>query len=493
MSVESNTTAVATADEWPELRVQLFINGEWRDGRAGWLPVEDPATAEPIGEVALADEEDLRDAVDAAQAAFADWSARPAAERGAILKRAALLLKERTPEIALTLSREGGKTVAEAHGELGRSYEMLQWNGEQASRVEGRVITGKTAASQRLVVPMPLGVVAAFSAWNFPAVLATRKLGAILASGCTVVLKPAEATPGTGAEIVRAVVDAGAPKGVVNLVFGNPPAVSEYLIRAPEVRAVSFTGSTAVGRLIGEQAGAHLKRTVLELGGHAPVIIDWDADVDYVVSTTLPAKIGSAGQSCVAPGRYLVHEAKFDAFTDRMVEAMEALVVGAFTDEGVNVGPVINADRLEALEQLVRDAVGRGARLCCGGERLAREGHFFAPTVLADVPADAQIMSEEPFGPICMVNRVATIDEAIDQANKTEYSYAAYVFSDSLTTRQRVLDDLRATNIGINQMAPAPADAPLGGMDASGIGYEGGPEGIAAFQQLRLISETIAK
>jgi succinate-semialdehyde dehydrogenase / glutarate-semialdehyde dehydrogenase len=492
VSVETRPTSAVTAREWPELKVRLFIDGQWRDGGAGSLPIEDPGTARATGDVALADDEDLRDAIDAAQRAFHDWSRLPAGARGEVLKRAAQLLRERTDDIALTLSREGGKTTAEARAELGRAYENLLWNGEEAARVEGRVVAGKTATSQRLVVPAPIGVVAAFTAWNFPALLATRKLGAILAAGCTTVLKAAEATPGTVAEVVRTLADAGAPTGVVNLVFGDPAAVSRHLIRTPEVRAVTFTGSTAVGRLIAAQAGENLKRTVLELGGHAPVVVDRDVDIDHVVSTTLPAKVGSAGQSCVAPSRYLVHETRFAEFTDRMVEAMDALVVGAFTEEGVDVGPVINEGRLDALERLTKDAVDRGARLCCGGERLARDGHFFPPTVLADVPADAEIMTEEPFGPICVVNRFSTIDDAIEQANATDYAFAAYVFSDSLATRRRVLAGLRASNIGINQMAPAQADAPLGGMDVSGIGYEGGRDGVAAFQQLRLISETAA-
>jgi succinate-semialdehyde dehydrogenase/glutarate-semialdehyde dehydrogenase len=475
-----------------ELRVQLFIDGAWRDGQGGWLPIEDPSTARPTGEVALAGEEDVQDAIAAAQAAFAEWSRVPAATRGDVLKRAANLLQERTDDVALTLGGEGGKTPGEARGELGRACENLLWNGEEAARIEGRVVAGRTAASQRLLVPSPLGVVAAFTAWNFPAVLATRKLGAILAAGCTAVLKGAEATPGTVAEIVRALADAGAPRGVVNLVFGDPAAVGEHLIRAPEVRAVTFTGSTAVGRLVAAQAGAHLKRTVLELGGHAPVIVDRDAVIADVVSTSLPAKIGSAGQSCVAPTRYLVHEARVGEFTDRLVETMRALVVGAPTEDGVDVGPVIDAGRLDALERLTDDAVAHGARLCCGGARLPRTGHFFAPTVLADVPADAEIMHEEPFGPICVVNPFSTIDDAIAQANATDYAFAAYVFSDALGTRRRALADLRASNVGINQMAPTQADVPLGGMDASGIGYEGGRDGIAAFQQLRLISETVS-
>jgi succinate-semialdehyde dehydrogenase/glutarate-semialdehyde dehydrogenase len=490
MSVESSARTAPDADEWPQLEVLLSVNGEWREGRAGWQPIVDPGIGKEIGRVALADSRDVRDAIDAASAAFPAWSGTPAERRGAVLKRAAELLLERKEEIALGLSREGGKTRAEADAELTRAYDHLQWNGEEAGRIEGRVIAGKAPGSQRLSIPVPLGVVAAITPWNFPAVLVARKLGAILASGCTAVLKAAEATPNTAAEVVRVLQDAGVPDGAVNLVFGEPAAVSEHLLGADEVRAVTFTGSTRVGRLIAAQAAPGLKRTVLELGGHAPVIVDRDADLGTVVSTTLPAKIGSAGQSCVAPTRYLVHETQVDEFTRRMVEAMESLVVGRFTEGGVNVGPVINSDRLDELERLTRDAIEQGGRLCCGGRRLARDGYFFEPTVLADVPPSAEIMSEEPFGPICVINRYASLDEAIAQANATEYAFAAYVFTNSLVTRRRALTELRASNIGINQMAPTQPDAPMGGLDASGLGYEGARDGILAFQHLRLVSET---
>jgi succinate-semialdehyde dehydrogenase/glutarate-semialdehyde dehydrogenase len=467
-----------------ELDVRLFVAGAWRAGGAGVLPVTDPATGERAGQVASADQRDVREAVAAADAAFPAWAALPAAERGAVLDRAAALLDERSDAIAALLSREGGKLEAEARGELGRAVETLAWNGEEAGRIEGRVIAGRTAGSRRLSVPTPVGVVAAFTAWNFPAVLATRKLGAILAAGCTAVLKAAEATPATAAEVVRAIADAGAPPGVVNLLFGDPAAVSEHLIGEHAVRAVTFTGSTAVGRIVAGHAARGPKRTVLELGGHAPVIVDADADVDLAVAATLPAKFGSAGQSCVAPGRYYVHEAQADAFTERFTAAVAALRPGA------DVGPVIDAGRVAALERMTADALARGAHLLCGGERVDRRGFFFAPTVLADVPGDAELMREEPFGPIAAINRFADLGDAIAHANATEYAFAAYVFTGSLHTRERVLAELQASNLGINQMAPSLPDAPLGGMQASGVGHEGGRDGIAAFQHLRLISET---
>jgi succinate-semialdehyde dehydrogenase/glutarate-semialdehyde dehydrogenase len=462
--------------------VRLFVGGDWRDAGAGWLPVVDPATEREAGRVALADDDDLADAVAAAHAAFPAWAATPAHERGAVLKRAAALLSDRAESIADILCVEGGKLGAEARGEVARAAETLAWNGEEAGRIEGRLMPGKAPASQRLSVPTPVGVVAAFAAWNFPAVLAARKLGAALAAGCTVVLKAAEATPGTAAEVVRALADAGAPAGAVNLVFGDPARVSERLIGAPEVRAVTFTGSTAVGRIIAGQAARGPKRVVLELGGHAPVIVDADADLELAVGATLPAKFGSAGQSCVAPSRWYVHASRYDEYVSRFTDAVRA----------IDVGPVIDAGRIEALERLTDDAVARGAELRCGGERVDREGFFWAPTVLCDVPADAEIMREEPFGPIAVVNRFDDLDGAIAVANSTDYAFAAYVFTDSLTTRQRAVQELRATNIGINQMAPSLPDAPLGGMQDSGVGYEGGRDGIAAFQHLRLISETVA-
>jgi succinate-semialdehyde dehydrogenase / glutarate-semialdehyde dehydrogenase len=459
---------------------QLLIGGAWSDGAGGRLPLVDPATEATIGHVALAGPRDLDAAVAAAQRAFEPWAATPPHERGAVLLRAAALLRERTPAIAADLCAEAGKLEAEAAAELARAADTLQFNGEEAARIEGRVIAGRAAGGVRVSAPVPLGVVAAFAAWNFPAVLATRKLGAALAAGCTVVLKAAEQAPLTAAAVVRALADAGLPPGAVNLVFGDPARVAEQLIGAPAVRAVTFTGSTAVGRSIAALAAAGLKRCVLELGGHAPVIVAADADVGLAVRATLPAKLGSAGQSCVAPSRYLVHASRYEEFCERFAAAAR----------DAPVGPVANARRLAAMERLTADAVERGARLLCGGERAGDPGFFWAPTVLADVPGEAQVMQEEPFGPIAALAPFDELDDAIDRANATGYAFAAYLFTDSLRTREHVLARLRASNIGINQMAPSMPDAPLGGLDDSGYGYEGGRGGIHAFQHFRLITET---
>jgi succinate-semialdehyde dehydrogenase/glutarate-semialdehyde dehydrogenase len=325
-------------------------------------------------------------------------------------------------------------------------------------------------------------VVAAFTAWNFPAVLAARKLGAALAAGCTVVLKAAEETPRTAAEVVRALADAGLPPGAVNLVFGDPPEVSEHLIGAPQVRAITFTGSTAVGRIVAGLAASGPKRCVLELGGHAPVIVAQDADLALTVRATLPAKFGSAGQSCVAPSRFYVHADRYDEFAEAFTAAAREL----------EIGPVITPARVWAMERMTADAVERGARVLCGGEKLHGEGYFFAPTVLADVPDDAMLAREEPFGPIAALAPFTDLDDAVERANGTDYAFAAYLFTDSARTRDRVLATVRASNIGVNQMAPAMPDAPTGGLQDSGYGYEGGRDGIHAFQHFRLISQAAA-
>jgi succinate-semialdehyde dehydrogenase/glutarate-semialdehyde dehydrogenase len=469
---------------------RLFIAGEWRDGAGGWLDIVNPATEERAGRVSLAAATDVGDAVTAAHAAFPSWAATSAHERGAVLVRAAALLESRAEEATRALMQEAGKTAADADAELRRAVETLLWNGYEAARIEGRLLEGKAYGARRLLMPTALGVVAAFTAWNFPAVLASRKLGAALAAGCTVVLKPSEQAPAAAAEIVRALEEAGLPKGVLNLVYGEPRDVAARLLGAGEVRAVTFTGSTAVGRQIAALAAHDLKRCVLELGGHAPVIVADDADLELAIRSLIPAKYGSAGQSCLAPSRLFVHESSYDAFVDDFAHAARSLRVGIpESDPDAQVGPVISRKRLEALERLTADAVARGSRLICGGERVGERGFFWAPTVLADVPDEAEIMTEEPFGPIAAIAKFKTLDEAISRANRTGYAFGGYVFTRSLHTRDAVVRDFQASNIGINQMAPSLPDAPIGGMLDSGYGYEGGSDGIRAFQHLRLVSE----
>jgi succinate-semialdehyde dehydrogenase / glutarate-semialdehyde dehydrogenase len=467
-----------------------FIGGARVPGTAGRLDNVDPGTGRPVGTVTLAAPDQVADALAAADAAFPAWSTMVASARGDVLKRAAQLLRESFDEAAATILLETGKTRADARGEIQRAIDTLQWNGEQAGRVTGTSHPGIAPGSRRRSVPTPLGVVVAITAWNFPAVLATRKLGAALAAGCTVVLKASEYAPATAQLIVRLLAEAGAPAGVVNLVFGDPAAVTEQLLSSPVVQAVTFTGSTAVGRGIAGLAAPRLIRPVLELGGHAPVIVWDDADVDHVVAVTSPAKFGSAGQSCVAPSRYLVHERVAEAFVEALAAQARSYVLGHGDEDGVTLGAVAHQGRVDALVALTEDAVAKGARLVTGGHQVARDGFFFEPTVLADVPEDARILVEEPFGPIAAVAGVADLDEAIRRANASPYSFAAYLFTDSLAVRDAAVAGLRASNIGVNQTAPSLPDVPLGGLGSSGYGYEGGEQGILAFTQLRLVSET---
>jgi succinate-semialdehyde dehydrogenase/glutarate-semialdehyde dehydrogenase len=455
--------------------VPLRIGGEERAGGGGALDVIDPATTEPAFQVALADAHDLDDALDAAAAS--DWPRVPAAERGAILKAAAALLSERAGDIARGLTIESGKLLPEAEGELSRAVETLAWNGEEAGRIGGRLIEGRATGARREVVATPIGVVAAFTAWNFPAVLLARKLGAALAAGCAVVLKASEETPWTAAAIVATLEDAGLPRGTVNLVFGDPPSVSRHLLASPIVQALTFTGSTAVGTQLAQLAG--LRPAVLELGGHAPAIVCADADIDGAIAALTPAKYGSAGQSCVAPSRFYIHASRYDEFATKFAARSEA----------TTIGPVIGERRVVAMERFVADATQRGARVLTGGKRT--HGFHFPPTVLADVPDDAEVMLEEPFGPIAPLASFEDWDEVLARANALPYGLAGYVFTDSQRTAEAAIRDLKAGNIGINQMAPSLPDAPLGGLDQSGLGYEGGSEGVRAFVQMKLINRTV--
>ncbi|WP_026437830.1 aldehyde dehydrogenase family protein [Acidovorax sp. JHL-9] len=468
----------------------LFINGQWQEGQAGSQPNIDPATGEEVGIVTRADPSQVQAALDAASKAFPAWSALTGQARGAILKKASALLAERIEEIANGLILESGKTQADAVGELRRTIETLAWNGEEASRISGKAHQGIVAGSTRLSLPTPLGVAVAITSWNFPAVLVGRKLGAALAAGCTVILKASEFTPYTASTIVQALADAGLPEGVVNLIFGDSRAISKQLLASPVVKVVSFTGSTNVGKELAALAAPNLIRCVFELGGHAPVVVWSDADIDKVVQVTAPAKFGSAGQSCVAPTRYLAHASVHDALVKALVTRAEAYKLGHGQDDGTTLGAIAHGGRVSTFLHLVEDAVSKGAAVETGGKRVERPGFFVEPTVLSSVPKNAEILVEEPFSPIATVQSVNTVDEAVELANATPYSFAAYVFTDSLRVRDEMVRRLNASNIGINQTAPSLPDVALGGLGNSGYGYEGGTEGVLAYMQLRLVSQT---
>jgi succinate-semialdehyde dehydrogenase / glutarate-semialdehyde dehydrogenase len=470
--------------------VQLFINGAWRSGGAGIAEVIDPATERANGAVTLASPADLDAAIASAAAVRSRWAATPPAERGAILVRASVLLKERAADVARALTLEQGKTLIESMGEILRSIETLAWNGEEAGRAGGSTLPGRARNSIRSLTPFPIGVVAAFAAWNFPAVLATRKLGAALAAGCPVILKAAEEAPYTAAAIMQCLADADLPPGAVNLVFGDPPMVAAHLLGSPEVRKVTFTGSTRVGKELAKLAAPDLKRCTFELGGHAPVILCADGHVDAAVTATMAFKFTSAGQSCIAPSRFYIHRSRYAEFADKFTAAARALKVGNGQEPGIQMGPVANARRLAAMQRLTEDALAQGAELTTGGKRHSEPGYFWSPTVLLQVPDRAMMMNEEPFGPIAPLAQFDDIDEAIARANRLPYGFAAYMYTQSASVAAKFVAEIEAGNLGINQMSPSLPDAPVGGVKDSGYGYEGGREGIAAFQHFKLISQT---
>ncbi|GAB7106041.1 NAD-dependent succinate-semialdehyde dehydrogenase [Streptomyces phaeofaciens JCM 4814] len=472
--------------------VRLHIAGEWCQGGTGrTAPIVNPATEEVIGEVPLATPADLDRALDAAAAGFEVWRATPVAERTAILHAAAGLLTERAAEVGRIMTLEQGKPLGEATAEARRVADTLRWHADDARRAYGRVIP--SAPGTLLTVRRePVGPVAAFVPWNFPAGGPMRKISAALSAGCSIVIKASEETPATAMELVRCFVDAGLPAGVLNLVFGEPAEVSAHLIASPLVRLVAFTGSVPVGKLLAARAGEVMKPSLMELGGHAPVIVCADADPVRAARGAARAKFANAGQVCTSPSRFLVHESLVEEFTATFVKAAEAVVVGDGLEPGTTMGPLANERRLTALERLTADAVAKGAKVLTGGERLDRPGYFFAPTVLTDVPEDADLMSEEPFGPIAPIVPFTDLDAALAVANALPYGLAAYGFTDSAATAEKLVDRLEAGILSLNHCGGSVHEAPSGGVKDSGYGREGGPEALDAYLVTKRVSHLLA-
>lgn len=469
---------------------QLFIRGQWRDAAGGKSgEVVNPATGDVIGRFAAADASDLNDALAAAVDGFAVWRATPAAKRGEIITAAAELLAERTDAIARVITLEQGKPLSESRLELARAVDTIKWYGAQAEALGARDYPERPGRIQQRSAPEPVGVVAAFTAWNFPAILPARKLGPALAAGCAVVLKAAEETPATAAAMAQAFADAGLPDGVLNLVTGQPAMISEFLLARPEVRKLSFTGSIPVGKLLARQAAANLTRCTLELGGHAPVIVFADADIESAARDTAAFKFRNAGQVCVAPSRFYIERPAYNDFVDAFVNIARELKVGDGLDESTQMGPMANARRIEAMQALQDDADACGAEVLHGGSRLGERGYFWRPTVLANVPDDARVMTDEPFGPVAPMGAFDDVDDAIARANGLPYGLASYLFTGSEATAQRVVDGLESGTVGVNTLLPAQPDTPLGGVKHSGYGYEGGREGLDAFLHLKLVTQ----
>ena len=469
---------------------QLFIGGQWQDAADGrTLPVVNPATGQEIGRVAHTGRADLDRALTAAQQGFETWRDMTPAARSAVMRRAAQLMRERAAAIAHLLTQEQGKPLAEAQAEALAAAEIIEWFAEEGFRVYGRIVPSRgSLALRQMVIKDPVGPVAAFTPWNFPINQVVRKVGAALAAGCSMLVKAPEETPASPAGLIRAFADAGLPPGVLGLVYGNPAEISGYLIPHPVIRKVTFTGSTAVGKQLAALAGQHMKRVTMELGGHAPVIVAEDADIALAVKAIAAAKFRNAGQVCISPTRFLVQESVRQDFTDAFTQYAKSLKIGDGLTEGTQMGPLANPRRLTAMAGLIGDAVERGGKLLTGGQRIGDTGNFWQPTVLADVPTDARVLNDEPFGPLAVIRGFDTLDQAIAEANRLSYGLAGYAFTRSLKTADLLARRVEVGMLWINTAAQTSAELPFGGIKDSGYGSEGGPEALEAYLNTRAVS-----
>ncbi|MBV8476427.1 MAG: NAD-dependent succinate-semialdehyde dehydrogenase [Acidobacteriaceae bacterium] len=469
---------------------QLFIDGSWRDSSSNaTLTVLNPSTEQAIGTVSRAERSDLDLALDAAQRGFFAWREISAFERSKIMRTAADLIRSRADTIARTLTVEQGKPLAEARAETLNGADIIDWFAEECRRTYGRVIPPRVHGIYQLVIREPVGPVAAFSPWNFPINQAVRKIAIALAAGCSVILKGPEETPGPCAELVRAFDDAGVVRGAVNLVFGVPAEISDYLIAHPTVRKISFTGSTAVGKRLAALAGMHMKRITMELGGHAPVIIFDDADIDIAAKVMAASKYRNAGQVCIAPTRFLVQEKVYDLFLEKFVTASNGIRVGDGLQPGTTMGPLAHERRLQAVENFVDDAVEHGAEIETGGNRIGSNGYYFSPTVLTHTSQNSRVMNDEPFGPVAVMIPFSDFDGAVAEANRLPYGLAAYAWTKSAKTANLVGAAVESGMVSINHVALAMPEVPFGGIKDSGYGSEGGSEAIEAYLNSKFVTQ----
>ena len=470
--------------------VGLYIGGTWRM-TADDLPVVNPADEQVIGRLARAGRQDLDDALEAAAKGYEVWSRTAPKDRADVLRRAAAIMRERQAEIGRDITLELGKPYPQAKLEVIRGAEFFEWDAGEAVRTYGRVIPSEPGINY-IVHHQPIGPVAAFSPWNFPMSQPARKVAGAIAAGCSIILKPAEETPAGAMHIARAFHDAGLPPGVLNLVYGVPSEISEYLIPHESIRLVAFTGSTAVGRHLTGLASDHMTPVLMELGGHAPVIVCEDTDTRAAAVTSAVRKMRNAGQVCTSPTRFFVHDSIYRDFLNLFTERAAATVVGDGMEPGVEMGPLANDRRLAAITEFVADARDKGAEVTTGGSRIGSSGYFFEPTVLADVPDDARVMQEEPFGPVAIVNRVGSLDEAIECANSVPFGLAAYGFTNRADYADRMVERVQAGNLSINTLEASVPETPFGGVKSSGYGREGGVEGLHNYMVVKNVSHSIS-
>lgn len=470
--------------------IQLFIDGQWSAGADGrTLDVRNPANGQVLGQVACAERSDLDRAVLAAQKGFETWRDMPPVARCKVMQKAAELLRTRADDIARVLTQEQGKPLVEARGEVVAGADIIDWFANEGLRVYGRIVPSRgNLALRQMVLKDPVGPVAAFTPWNFPVNQIVRKVGAALAAGCSMLVKAPEETPAAPAALIQAFADAGLPPGVLGLVYGNPAEISSHLIAHPLIRKITFTGSTPVGKQLAAMAGQHMKRVTMELGGHAPVIVCEDADVALAVKAAGAAKFRNAGQVCISPTRFLVHASVADEFANALTRQAQALKVGDGLAEGTQMGPLANPRRLTAMASVTEDALQRGARLLTGGQRIGDSGNFWQPTVLADVPLEAKVFNDEPFGPVAAIRSFVQLDEAIAEANRLAFGLAGYGFTRSLRNADLLARRVEVGMMWINMPAMPTAEMPFGGIKDSGYGSEGGPEALEAYLNLRSVA-----
>jgi succinate-semialdehyde dehydrogenase/glutarate-semialdehyde dehydrogenase len=470
--------------------VSLFIDGAWGPAAAGrTIDVVNPATGEKIGTIPHAAVADLDRALEAADKGFRTWRKVSAFDRSKVMRKAADILRERADKIAPLMTMEQGKPLAEAKMEVMAGADVIDWFAEEARRAYGRVIPSRAEGVYQLVIKEPVGPVAAFTPWNFPINQVVRKLSAALAAGCSIIVKAPEETPASPAELIRAFADAGVPAGVINLVYGVPSEISEYLIPHPVIRKMSFTGSTVIGKQLAALAGAHMKRVTMELGGHAPAIVFDDADVDVASRLLAGAKYRNAGQVCVSPTRMLVQEKVYEQFVTGFLAHARNVKVGDGLEAGTTMGPLANARRITAMETFIGDATQKGATVRTGGNRIGNKGNFFEPTVLTDVPMEARVMNEEPFGPLAIISPFRGFDDVVSEANRLPFGLASYAFTRSAKTANAIANSVEAGMMTINHMGLALPEVPFGGVKDSGYGSEGGSEAIEAYLNTKFVTQ----
>ena len=467
-----------------------YIDGKWVQPTSGQSQeVMNPAKNTPLATLGYAGRPDLDKAIKAAEKGFATWRKVSAFERSGILRKAANLVRERADEIARVLTLEQGKVLAEAKMEVMSGADVIDWFAEEGKRAYGRIIPARADGVRNMVIQEPVGVVAGFAPWNFPVTQAVRKIAASLAAGCSIILKCPEETPGSPIDLVRCFHDAGVPAGVLNLVYGVPKEISEYLIPHPVVRKISFTGSVPVGKHLASLAGLHMKRATMELGGHAPVLIFDDVDTDAVAALTSGLKYRNAGQVCISPTRFFVHEKAYDKFVGKFIDLAKGIKVGDGLEPDSKMGALANPRRVNAMQSIMTDLQEKGGKVATGGNRIGNQGNFFEPTVVTDVPANARILSEEPFGPVAVMIRFKDTDDMLKQANSLPFGLASYAFTHDAKLAAKVADGLDAGMVTINHQGLALPEMPFGGVKDSGYGHEGGAEGLQVYLAQKIVSQ----